>query len=838
MPRPLFDSPYLFGFHDPGGESIMTTAGRPGWVVFTEGIGSDPINVSGFDYTPWSQQDLGIIARLNHGYGYEGTLPISTQYENFAKRCANFVANSKGCKIWIIGNEPNLPTERPLLVQNRSAQPTPVPEDTARPLRDTSDRNQQLQPEAIQSRPALGALRAFVNDREVISPTLYARCYQLCRAAIKALPGHANDQILIAGLAPWNNQTTYPGNEIGDWLRYFQDVLNTLGAGNVDGIALHVYTHGSDPALITTDAPMQFPFQNHQFNFRVYRDWMNSIPTAMRTLPVYITETDQIDPWLNSNSGWVQKAYAEINWWNNQPNNQQIRALCLYRWPNFDQWAIVGKSAVQDDFRAALLNPYRWRGSDLPATGDFSKGDTVRAVSITNLRQSPGYVGKTSSDVVVQMAANTRTTVLDSTPRSRDGLTWWNLSVVLGGKTFSGWAAQFIPQGPVLLEKVEVIPPPPKIIFDIGSIVRTLTSVRMRRSAGYLNKPASDIVKDLASGSSGTVIGGPTTADGLTWWLIRTTDNSATGWMAEALGDGTRLIEATASPPALPTFAIGDIIQTAAAVRVRRNPGYLNQPSDDVLGAFFAQATLNLVGGPQTADGLSWWQVGGIKADGVDVIGWTAQASSDGTQLLRVAAKLPGTNIPDKSSRTYLGAPYQGKFGTAQLWGENPAIYSQITYDGVPLLGHNGVDFLTPTGTSLLAVDSGVASEVVANDPTGFGNYVKLAHSWGETIYAHMLDFAVTQGQAVQRGQTIGRSGASGNVTGPHLHFAIRINPYSRTDGWGGYRDPLPYLNPADYQLPFYVLSSQQRAAIRALPTTRIFRGSGYAPDKKGVHRP
>lgn len=39
MARPLFDSPYLFGMHDPGGEQHMTQSGKPGWIVFTEAIG-------------------------------------------------------------------------------------------------------------------------------------------------------------------------------------------------------------------------------------------------------------------------------------------------------------------------------------------------------------------------------------------------------------------------------------------------------------------------------------------------------------------------------------------------------------------------------------------------------------------------------------------------------------------------------------------------------------------------------------------------------------------------------------------------------------------------------
>ena len=113
MPRPLFDSPYIFGLHDPGGENLMAQANRRGWIVFTVEVGSDPNNQSGFDFSPWASQDFGIICRINNGYGSAGTIPYSSQYANFARRVANFVAASSGCKIWVIGNEMNHSQEWP-----------------------------------------------------------------------------------------------------------------------------------------------------------------------------------------------------------------------------------------------------------------------------------------------------------------------------------------------------------------------------------------------------------------------------------------------------------------------------------------------------------------------------------------------------------------------------------------------------------------------------------------------------------------------------------------------------------------------------------------------------
>ncbi len=116
-------------------------------------------------------------------------------------------------------------------------------------------------------------------------------------------------------------------------MQYFRDILTLLGPANCDGFTIHTYTHGGDPKLVYTDALMNPPFQNRQYNFRAYRDFMNAVPADMRHLPAYITETDQDAAWKNENTGWVRQAYAEIDGWNSQPSTQKIRALVLYRWP-------------------------------------------------------------------------------------------------------------------------------------------------------------------------------------------------------------------------------------------------------------------------------------------------------------------------------------------------------------------------------------------------------------------------------------------------------------------------------------------------------------------------
>lgn len=384
MPRPLIDSAYIYGIHEPGGEVYLTepadgiaseAVGR-GWVLFTEAIGHDPEDRTGIDFTTFSKQGLGVICRLNHGYEPDGTIPHSSQYEAFARRVANFVAVSSGCKIWVIGNEMNYAVERPGIQIDwaRHKSRRDGPSEGADPLRHgLAVRFNVLPDNSAEIRTTRAAI---VSSGETITPERYARCYQLCREAIHRLPGHEDDQVLVGAVAPWNTQTIYEGNANGDWVQYFRDILTLLGPKACDGFTLHTYTHGPDPALITDETLLPAPFQSYHLEFRAYRDFMAAVPPTMRHLPVYITETDQTIPWLDDNTGWVQRAYAEIHAWN-QPGRlegvpesirtaprQPIRALILYRWPRIDKWYIDGKTGVMADFQAAVAQGYRWQTAE------------------------------------------------------------------------------------------------------------------------------------------------------------------------------------------------------------------------------------------------------------------------------------------------------------------------------------------------------------------------------------------------------------------------------------------------------------------------------------------
>ncbi|MFN4218144.1 MAG: peptidoglycan DD-metalloendopeptidase family protein [Candidatus Bipolaricaulia bacterium] len=85
---------------------------------------------------------------------------------------------------------------------------------------------------------------------------------------------------------------------------------------------------------------------------------------------------------------------------------------------------------------------------------------------------------------------------------------------------------------------------------------------------------------------------------------------------------------------------------------------------------------------------------------------------------------------------------------------------------------HQGIDIEVPEGTNIYASCAGRV--IVAGRHSGYGLYIVLEHSNGyRTLYGHLSEIGVYRGQFVEGGQVIGRSGNTGNSTGPHLHFEM-----------------------------------------------------------------
>jgi len=155
----------------------------------------------------------------------------------------------------------------------------------------------------------------------------------------------------------------------------------------------------------------------------------------------------------------------------------------------------------------------------------------------------------------------------------------------------------------------------------------------------------------------------------------------------------------------------------------------------------------------------------------------------------------------------YLNLPLDGECLVVQLWGENSEHYARFAYNGVPLKGHNGIDFLVNPGSNVLAVDLGRVT-ASGEERGGLGRYLKREPRRGESLYAHVDTILLDAGQQVERGMPIAGMGDPmlvdytnrATLRPTYLHFAIRIKPFNRFDGWGGFVDPLPYLNPARLQ--------------------------------------
>ncbi|MDE5816825.1 MAG: M23 family metallopeptidase [Helicobacter sp.] len=87
---------------------------------------------------------------------------------------------------------------------------------------------------------------------------------------------------------------------------------------------------------------------------------------------------------------------------------------------------------------------------------------------------------------------------------------------------------------------------------------------------------------------------------------------------------------------------------------------------------------------------------------------------------------------------------------------------------------HTGIDLRVPVGTSVYTTADGVVSFSKKGYNGGYGNMVKVEHAYGfHTVYAHLSELAVKEGEFVKKGQVVAYSGNTGLSTGPHLHYEV-----------------------------------------------------------------
>ncbi|WOV85046.1 peptidoglycan DD-metalloendopeptidase family protein [Sporosarcina jeotgali] len=130
------------------------------------------------------------------------------------------------------------------------------------------------------------------------------------------------------------------------------------------------------------------------------------------------------------------------------------------------------------------------------------------------------------------------------------------------------------------------------------------------------------------------------------------------------------------------------------------------------------------------------------------------------------------TAAPPVASGTWT-SPARGPLTSSFGWRMHPIFHTQKQ--------HRGQDIGVPVGTTVVSAAEGVVSH--AGPMGGFGNAIMVTHSIDgqifTSVYAHLSNIGVSTGQHVGKGQFIGKSGNTGNSTGPHLHFEIHVGNFS-----------------------------------------------------------
>jgi len=118
-------------------------------------------------------------------------------------------------------------------------------------------------------------------------------------------------------------------------------------------------------------------------------------------------------------------------------------------------------------------------------------------------------------------------------------------------------------------------------------------------------------------------------------------------------------------------------------------------------------------------------------------------------------------------------------YGESFVWPVRGSISSPFGYRSNPFSGlrtfHSAIDIVVNKGTPVKATSDGIVADTGYNSV--FGNYIIIRHDNGyQSLYAHLSEISVRQGSKVTQSATIGRSGNTGQSTGPHLHFSIFKN--------------------------------------------------------------
>jgi murein DD-endopeptidase MepM/ murein hydrolase activator NlpD len=667
----------LAGLHDLSATKIAS----PGtWVLDTVALAANPT-------PPSYPTSVEMIVRLNSGYGSTGTIPVPEQYAAFAQKVANYVKGSRNCRRWIIGNEPNLPREWP--------------------------------------------------DGRAILPSDYAACYRQCRAAIHALAGHEQDEVLVAASGPWNALFKYAGNDKGDWIKYFADVIAALGS-EIDGFSIHAYTDGYNVAYVTSSQRMDAPFQDRRYHFRTYLDYVEAILDSLRAKPVYITEANGNGPWQAV--GLMPAMLNEIDNYN-KTGKSRIQCVIFYRFSHDDSYNIDGRDDVIKEYLVAVA-----RGYTSPIALDTDK---VKTMPDDTSPTSPAVPGRALPPRDISADFRRRVPTINLLP---DTTTKPYYRLIKAEYVPDG-ARRFGPDHHILTE-----------VLDENGKRQMGANVNFWWGSGFTNKPtdkpSGPYAVDYDMPNDGYSYGAKVNIDGF--------DSDS------AFGMGLGTIEQpdwkihvdyylvfqkvmptkqTPPPPSQPTQIAYVNAQSGANLRDTPKVGTV------LVAVPYGEAVE--VNGVQLVDAVPWKRVAYQGK-----LGWILGDLLSATK----PAPPPITTPPTTQPSATLLWPVNGPI--SQRWGERPDFYQAKL--NIPY--HNGIDIAVPVGSPVVAAADGIVADA-GTDATGYGLYCRLyLPAFRIHVFMGHLDaYLVKIGDQVRRGQVIARSGQSGMADGPHCHVEVRL---------------------------------------------------------------
>lgn len=211
-----------------------------------------------------------------------------------------------------------------------------------------------------------------------------------------------------------------------------------------------------------------------------------------------------------------------------------------------------------------------------PPTAKFVAGDTVRVTAGLYLRTGPG----TGSGVITTMPTGTVCTVV-SGPTVANGYSWYQMDTPYG----RGWAA-----GEFLEKTGGGTTPPPSGGFAAGEKVSVTAGLYLRTGPGT----GYGVITTMPTGTVCTIVSGPNPANGLTWYQVDSPYGR--GWCA---GEYLKRTSASSGYPA------GTKLKVTAGLYLRTEPGF----DAGVITTMPTGTVCTVVSGPQSANGLTWYQV-------------------------------------------------------------------------------------------------------------------------------------------------------------------------------------------------------------------------------------